>query len=597
MFRLTSLKLVNFRSYRGEHFFEFPTSNGLFFLTGKNSVEPALGSNGAGKSTLLDAIVWILYGRTTRGLKANEVISDWGASSCQGTLQLTVGTPLTVYRSQKPNHLLLNDKIVDQEELQKHIRLNFESFLCSVLIPQFGQSFFDKSPSEKLTLFSDIMNLDYWLSRSQDAANIAADAEFNLNSFQKLIDKKTGHIDAIKADLQTLHEAVTQFETKKKSEISILAKRKVNLEKTISINDKIDEIIERTNNSLKNWEASRDFDIDKIAETARERSGIIGQIKILDEQQKDLETLQQQQKCPTCRQKINSGSIQQHVSTLTIKKAACENNIVAIDGELDMIKRSLLQAKLKIESITSKLNDLEDEKFKEDNILKEIELLNAEIEATLDTKNPYTKLIFQKEQHLRQMFLSLESDRKHYHEWAEKLEAANFWTKGFKRIRLFIIEQAFQTLEVEVNNCLAQLGMPDWQISFDVERENKSGGVTKGFMVFVHSPANTGPVRWENWSGGETQRLQLAGTLGLANLIMQANGLQNHIEFFDEPSTHLSPEGMLDLANTLHERAMIEGKQIWIVDHAAITNFGDFEGIIEVEKTKNGSAVTFNPNR
>jgi DNA repair exonuclease SbcCD ATPase subunit len=134
------------------------------------------------------------------------------------------------------------------------------------------------------------------------------------------------------------------------------------------------------------------------------------------------------------------------------------------------------------------------------------------------------------------------------------------------------------------------------KLRFDVERENKSGGVTKGFVVFVKSPSNTEPVRWENWSGGETQRLQLAGDLGLANLIMLQAGLSNTVEFFDEPSTHLSPEGMMDLADILHDRAITDGKRIWIVDHASITNFGDFEGIITARKDSDGSTIEYNPS-
>ena len=103
-------------------------------------------------------------------------------------------------------------------------------------------------------------------------------------------------------------------------------------------------------------------------------------------------------------------------------------------------------------------------------------------------------------------------------------------------------------------------------------------------------------MRWESWSGGESQRLQLAANLGLSNLIMQQAGLINTIEFFDEPSIHLSPEGMMDLANLLHDRAINEDKRIWIVDHAAITNFGEFRGVITVRKTKNGSQLDFTRN-
>jgi DNA repair exonuclease SbcCD ATPase subunit len=135
--------------------------------------------------------------------------------------------------------------------------------------------------------------------------------------------------------------------------------------------------------------------------------------------------------------------------------------------------------------------------------------------------------------------------------------------------------------------------MPTWQVTFDIERENKSGGVTKGFTTFVKSPGITEQVRWENWSGGETQRLQLAGDLGLANLIMQQLGLTNTIEFWDEPSTHLSPEGLADLATLLNERALSEGKRIWIVDHTAMTNFGDFKGVITARKINNVSNLDY----
>ncbi len=73
---------------------------------------------------------------------------------------------------------------------------------------------------------------------------------------------------------------------------------------------------------------------------------------------------------------------------------------------------------------------------------------------------------------------------------------------------------------------------------------------------------------------------------------LMSNEKDNTIEIYDEPSTHLSPEGMLDLANMLYERAISENKRIWIVDHAAITNFGEFEGTITAMKDQNGSTIT-----
>src|SRR6516164_10253421 len=65
--RFKYVELYNFKSYRGTHKFTFPQDPGLYLITGKNLIQPRLGSNGVGKSTLLDAIFWALYGRTPRG--------------------------------------------------------------------------------------------------------------------------------------------------------------------------------------------------------------------------------------------------------------------------------------------------------------------------------------------------------------------------------------------------------------------------------------------------------------------------------------------------------------------------------------------------
>jgi hypothetical protein len=73
---------------------------------------------------------------------------------------------------------------------------------------------------------------------------------------------------------------------------------------------------------------------------------------------------------------------------------------------------------------------------------------------------------------------------------------------------------------------------------------------------------------------------------------MTQNGLTNCIEFYDEPSTHLQQEAVLELANMLNERALNDNKCIWIADHTSITNFGDFKGIIKARKAQSGSSIS-----
>lgn len=612
MFSLHSIILTNFRSYRKTHKFEFPTVDGLYFLTGKNQYEPQLGSNGAGKSTLLDAICWALYGRTTRGLKSNEVLS-WGLTNCQVELDLTVGKQrMKIKRTQRPISLTLNGKPVDQEEFQKHICLNYDSFKYSVLNAQFEQSFFALQPSAKLTLFSDIMELDFWLQKSDEAATLAGQQAIEIEELEKLTAKDNERL-IIATDTKALKLNSDTFKNWKLSKIKDLQITKDEIQdqvarlvdslaqlktKKADVRSKINEF----SRDIKKFTPEKDEKKEKLFHLAKQQEKHKSTIVMLKRQIENLSGIEGD--CPTCLQTVDG-------SYLVSERELKIQELDTITAELNKINKKVKQdtpTLLAAQAVIDKKTELADELLDE---LKSIDTNDArnrmlidadnvrikdfqkQIEATKAERNPYQELLTEKEQQAKQLKAQIAKHKDVKTSLEEKHIATSFWSKGFKRIRLFIIEQAFSSLELEVNNCLAQLGMLDWQITFDIERENKSGGITKGFVVFIQSPHNTEPVRWENWSGGETQRLQLAGDLGLANLIMAQNGLSSTIEFYDEPSTHLSQEGMTDLANMLHERALNEGKRIWIVDHSAITNFGEFEGVIEIRKDSNGSHIHY----
>lgn len=103
-----------------------------------------------------------------------------------------------------------------------------------------------------------------------------------------------------------------------------------------------------------------------------------------------------------------------------------------------------------------------------------------------------------------------------------------------------MISEVLTQLELEVNNKLFQLGLQDWKVLFAVEGLTKGGKVKKGFTVTIITPYNLEPVNWNAWSGGESQRLRLAGSLGIADLITSRCPYVPTFEVFDEPSSYLS---------------------------------------------------------
>lgn len=613
MFDIHSIYIKDFKSYNGKHKFTFPSESGLYFITGDNQFEPKLGSNGAGKSTLLDAIYWCLYGRTLRGLKSGDVVT-WGKESCTVGLHLTIAdVEYQITRTQNPNSITLTtagaETIVDQTELQQQLPLGDEAFTYSVILPQFGQSFFELAPTAKLTLFSQIMGLDYWLERSQQAALETTVLGNKIGPLNQKIASTKEMIASVKTGLTNLIEKEVNF----------------NKERTTAINE-LEREINENDLYIIDMNIGRKFAVKGLTEAEQKRVGKVKELKSMEaarnkyvERRESLNVLFSITEtklratqiayggfnklgvtCPTCLQTVNS-------KHLEAEKLRLMNEINDQKTDLANAKQRHTAADRFVSKINSDLSSLADDIVNIDKGAKSAEAILAKAEAEIATtkqsnatlrkqlgienlkENPYSTLIADNKKIIKELKTKFEQDEAALEVINSKHEAVSYWVAGFKRLRLYLIEETLRALELEVNNSLASLGLIDWQVEFDIERENKSGGLTKGFVVFIRNAIHPEPVRFEAWSGGEGQRLQLAGDLGLANLIMMQAGLTNTIEFFDEPSKHLSQEGLLDLAETLHQRAINDGKRIFLIDHRTI-DFGDFADIIQIVKTEEGSS-------
>lgn len=610
MFDIHSVELTNFRSYKGTHKFEFPIAPGLYSLTGVNKTNGRLGSNGAGKSTLLDAVFWALYGRTSRGLKATDVV-NYGQKGCQVTVSLTVGqTRALVSRSQSPNTLSLNDEIIDQGAVLGLVRLAPDAFTASVMLPQFGQSFFDLAPAAKLALFSQIMELEFWLERSEAAKAASAQLERKREGLDQSIAKAQGIIEGAKTDIKDIGGKAGIFDEAQNTIIKELEKE---LKPLVAFIKKDEDNLASIKKVLLGAEARLVKFAQELKLLEQQYQKASAQCQAINEHillnkergaatQRELTKLKGlKATCPTCRQRVDK-------SHLTEELAIMQDAVIFSEAEAASLQRQKLAAEQTAEKVEEKITktngdfeavqrnkwDFESEQSKVAMLLESRRLdlarLKAEIKAEINRPNPYETLLRTKEKLLKLTTEELINLKLRLEALNADHAAVNYWVNGFKRVRLFIIEQALQQLEIEVNNNLTSLGLTNWWVEFDVERENKSGGITKGFVVMVHPPGHAEPVRYEAYSGGETQRLRLAGDLGLANLIMERAGLTNTIEFFDEPSQHLSQEGMLDLAETLNDRALTMNKRIWLIDHHTL-DYGDFAGTYTVVKDKNESHI------
>ncbi len=563
--KILKLEVQGFRSFSALQSLDFSTMQpGLYHVTGKNNVEPELEANGAGKSSLFESVFWALYGKTSRNLKAKTVKHWTSDEKCAAVLDLqTTSGAMSLLRTWGPNALEVSGKAVgerpiEQTNLENLIELSPEAFLFSVYFAQFSPAFVDLSPAEQTTVFSTVLNLELWERASALASENAKETESKIQQLREATARIQGQAEELLS--QDYSMAEKQWKKEHGAELRVA-------EDALTIKQQ----------TLKALDAEAGV-YQKVKEAADKQQKVVTEATLECRQlAMEIEKLSKQNitKCPTCGQSVN----RQH-----IKKELDRVKAVFKEREAARVK----EAK-KYVSLSESIPD--DYDLRQQTADREFQFAAAKMFTIKSKINPYTKLREEQEQRGEQLAKQLEESEAELATAEKQVKATQYWVKGFKEVRLSLIRESLTQLTVEVNEVLFQLGLQDWGVEFDIERENKSGSINRSFTVMVRSPHTEDAVPWEVWSGGESQRLRVAISMGFANLITSRLGVQPNLELWDEPSTWLSEAGIQDLLSVLATRAERQKKVILLADHRAL-DFGGFAGTISVIKDQDGSRIT-----
>lgn len=343
-------------------------------------------------------------------------------------------------------------------------------------------------------------------------------------------------------------------------------------------------------------------------------------------------------KCPQCSQIITADKKKHELSCIDKVKLSLERTKKESEKNLSIEKEQLQNCQSQLVdlqiSAAQQIEAIKGKKLREIKLKQEVEILEREANNLINQvsgSNPYTVQIAQvqkqtnpciqykldlqkavnpyvdqvsKSECIPNPFLEelaklkidrekLETDhtqtKNEYAVLESTMLAAQYWRHGFKRIRLYFIQQVLAALQIEVQAAVNALGLDKWKISFTTESVTKSETIKLGIQIHISSPISDG--EWAMWSGGEAQRLRRAIAIGLASLIQRAAGVSYQLEVWDEPTACLSPQGVEDLLETLQYRADALQKQVWVVDHSALTYSG-FNEIWCAVKDHSGSKIT-----
>lgn len=640
---LVKITVVNFMPF-AEEIFEFPKHYGFRMITGTNKEEPNLGANGVGKSSLWEALCFVLYGTGAKGKKLSGLLT-WGEKDLQVTLELLINdNTWTIKRSGPPMRLSINGKPAEQKDVDSLVNLSKDRFLHSVLFGQGAKLFPDLDSAARIDLFDEVLDLSVWTKCLEKATAKCSDVEKDIAKLK--ID--LAHIDGKLSALETenaIQMKISMWELNHQNDID---RAVANIEAWEYSNR---QIIDSINKNIAQWNAdvltnAEGFakEIDRLTKKKEEieakpdlleEMDALGQAigeadKLIKEkttekgkQQYEVdravreENLWMNNACPSCGRAITDKEKKEKLATLAITKESSRLRIESLSLEIKNIETKRKQDWTRFDQISREIAKDETEICQIDtDILKlqregeyqlklydegkcpyqvqldiQSSLVNphiAEKQRVETAVNPFIERAEFVQKERVALLIARQNVTNTQQELDKKLIAATYWKTGFKRIRLFFVQQILDALQIEIKAAMAGLGLEGWNIKLSTESETKSGTMKLG--VQIHVSSRTADAPWEAWSGGESQRLRLAIAQGLGSLIQRAAGVWWGLEVWDEPTNWLSEKGIEDLLEALSFRADSQRKQVWLVDHRALT-FSGFTEIWSIVKDQKGSKI------
>src|SRR5271166_3555346 len=149
----------------GPHRIDFGEHGQLIYITGENKKAPALGSNDIGKSSILNIFYWVLTGKTLRSPRPGAALETWDSKATVRAYVYFVknGIEHCIYRTRRPNSLMLDTQVVTQEQITALIGLSDEAICHTLIIGQFNELFLDLQPEKQSSLFAELLDLNVWV--------------------------------------------------------------------------------------------------------------------------------------------------------------------------------------------------------------------------------------------------------------------------------------------------------------------------------------------------------------------------------------------------------------------------------------------------
>lgn len=541
-----NIRISNFKSLYGEHYFDFDKCKGLIKLSGPI---------GSGKTSLAEAIIWGLFGNI-KG-QTNTSIVSWNEKVCEIELNITSNNKqINIKRNLKePLYISVDGKTIaasnkkDTQQILEEELLDVPKLaivkMCIISFSQFN-SLANMNPAETKQFLDDIFGFKLFTEYNNIIVN-------ERKIFQNEIIKLEALFEETNKQIETLKEK----KDKQKNEIinntnisKLNEDKSIYLEKGIEIKTKKDNIINEKNAKIK-----------EIDLNIREIDKKIVEITTLGKQARNNYNTFKSGICPTCGQKIE----QSHLDLYKNQINECQSNYENCNKE----KQNLEKKKIEISnSYNSNINDFESqlEEFR-----SKINLINSELKTYNESieliNNNYDELISEYEAKLQNIDNNLKKSNKDLLEWDE------LSTLFTKTLRYRLLETLIPHINKSIQYFINKLDQ-SFSLKFDQE-----------FKAHIYVEYYNREIAYNNLSTGQKKTLDLAIIFGILQNIMTT--IDTNIIFLDELFSNMDADARNIMLSLLNESISDNNKSIFVVNHAEMQDdYFDHKIRVKLENKK-----------
>ena len=543
----------------------------------KSSTTLIVGLNGAGKTTLLDALTFVLYGKSFRGINKPQLVNSINEKDCLVEIEFKIATTsYKICRGIKPNifEIYRNDSLLDQNSSavdqqkwfeQSVLKMNYRAFTQIVII---GSSnfvpFMQLSPAHRREVIEDLLDIKIFSSMN----TIIKDKIRQIKDEIKTLDLKK---QSLKDKVEMQKNFIDELETRGKDNIK-QKKNKINtLMSEVEVYMNQNSILEENVFSLnKNLKQVSDASI-KLKKLGNLKGKISQKVSTITTEHK---FFKENTVCPTCTQEIGENfrlnkisDAEEKVKKLhdgynELKKVIQdeeerESQFLILSKELSKLSNEISHNNTHISSHQRQICDFE----------SEIQTITEQLE----NKNTEHEKLREYTESLKNTFdeLSSKKDIITYHDFAYSLLKDS-------GVKSKIIKKYLPLINQQINRYLQ---MMDFYINFTLDEEFNESVKSSVYEDFCYS----------SFSEGEKSRINLALLFAWREVAKLKNSVSCNLIIFDEVfDSSLDGSGTEEFLKII--RYVISDANIFVISHK--TGLEDkFQSVIQVEKRKNFSHI------